>query len=223
LFELPFYLIPRAFGRGISSDLLERIFQPFEQGDLSVATQFGGLGLGLAISKGIVDAHEGQIQVESPGLGRGASFTATLPLAETQQVLEVSSQKPEAQTGNKTVRILLVDDHEDTLEFMSRLLKLCGHEVATARSYAEALSIGQRQKFDLLISDIGLPSGSGYDLMQALKSLSPVKGIALSGYGMQSDIDRSIAAGFSAHLTKPCDFSTLNAAIENGSILICEA
>jgi CheY-like chemotaxis protein len=222
LFELPFYLIPRAFGRGISSDLLERIFQPFEQGDLSVATQFGGLGLGLAISKGIVDAHEGQIQVESPGLGRGAAFTVTLPLAETQQVLEVSSQKPEAQTGNKTVRILLVDDQEDTLEFMSRVLKLCGHEVATARSYAEALSIGQRQKFDLLISDIGLPSGSGYDLMQALKSLSPVKGIALSGYGMQSDIDRSIAAGFSAHLTKPCDFSTLNAAIENGSILICE-
>ena len=201
-------------GRGISSDSLERIFQPFEQGDLSVAIQFGGLGLGLAISKGIVDAHEGQIRVESPGLGRGATFTVTLPLTETQQILEVPSQSQKPQIGNKTVRILLVDDHEDTLEFMSRLLRLYGHEVAIARNYEEALNIGQQQKFDLIISDIGLPGSSGYDLMHALQSLSPVKGIALSGYGMQSDFDRSIAAGFSAHLTKPGNFSTLNADIE---------
>ena len=97
---------------------------------------------------------------------------------------------------------------------MSRLLSLCGHEVVTASTYNQALSIGQQEKFNLLISDIGLVDGSGYDLMRALQSLSAMKGIALSGYGMRADIDRSIAAGFSAHLTKPCDLSALNAAIE---------
>jgi CheY-like chemotaxis protein len=201
-------------GRGISPDLLEKIFEPFEQGDLSVASRFGGLGLGLAISKGIVDAHEGQIRVESPGMGKGATFTVTLPLPEALQVPKTSAPRPEAPAVNRPVRILLVDDHEDTLEAMSRLLTLFGHEVVTASTYNEALTIGQQEKFNLLISDIGLAGGSGYDLMRALKSLSPVKGIALSGYGMRGDIDRSIAAGFSAHLTKPCDLSALSAAIE---------
>ena len=201
-------------GRGISPDLLEKIFEPFEQGDLSVAPQFGGLGLGLAISKGIIDAHAGQIRVESPGVGRGATFIVTLPLAEAPQMPETPSPRLQPRAVNRPVRILLVDDHEDTLGAMSRLLSLCGHEVVTASTYNQALSIGQQENFNLLISDIGLVDGSGYDLMRALQSLSAMKGIALSGYGMRADIDRSIAAGFSAHLTKPCDLSALNAAIE---------
>jgi signal transduction histidine kinase len=201
-------------GRGIDVDLLKRIFQPFEQGDLSVPPQFGGLGLGLAISKGIVDAHEGQIGAESPGLGRGATFTVTLPLAETQQIPNAPPPRQEPPAAKKAVRILLVDDHEDTLEFMSRFLTLCGHEVVTASTYKKALSVGQQQEFNVMISDIGLPDGSGYDLMSALQAVSPIKGIALSGYGMKADIDRSMAAGFSAHLTKPCDLSVLNATIE---------
>ena len=201
-------------GRGIVSDSLESIFEPFEQGDLSVPTQFGGLGLGLAIAKGIVDAHEGQIRAESPGLGMGTTFTVTLPLAETKEIPSAPPPRPESPTVHKTVRILLVDDHEDTLEFMSRFLTLCGHDVVTASTYEKALSIGQQQNFDLVISDIGLPGGSGNQLMSALRALSPVKGIALSGYGMKADVDRSEAAGFSAHLTKPCDLSVLNAIID---------
>ena len=201
-------------GRGIGFDSLERIFQPFEQGDLSVPLQFGGLGLGLAISKGIVDAHEGKIRAESFGRDQGATFTVSLPLAETQQIPNAPPPKPAPPAGSKSVRVLLVDDHEDTLEFMSRFLTLCGHEVVTASSYVKALSAGQQQKFDLLISDIGLPDGSGYDLMSALQARSPLKGIALSGYGMKADVDRSVAAGFSAHLTKPCDLSVLKAIIE---------
>jgi signal transduction histidine kinase len=201
-------------GRGIDLDSLERIFQPFEQADLSVPPQFGGLGLGLAICKGIVDAHKGQIRAESSGLGSGSTFTVTLPLAKTQQMPNVPPPRPEPPAANKAIRILLVDDHEDTLEFMSRFLTLCGHEVATASTYGKALSVGQQQEFDLVISDIGLPGGSGYELMPALQALSPVKGIALSGYGMKADVDRSMAAGFSAHLTKPCDLSVLNATIE---------
>jgi signal transduction histidine kinase/ActR/RegA family two-component response regulator len=201
-------------GCGIGSDMLERIFQPFEQGEVSVPPQFAGLGLGLAIAKGIVDAHGGRIWAESPGLGRGATFTVTIPLAESQQMPNAPPLRTELSADNKGVRILIVDDHEDTLAFMSRYLTLCGHQVVTASTYETALSLGQEQNFDLLISDIGLPDGSGYELMHALQALSPVKGIALSGYGMKADIDRNLAAGFSAHLTKPCDFSTLNATIE---------
>jgi signal transduction histidine kinase/CheY-like chemotaxis protein len=201
-------------GRGIGFDSLESIFQPFEQGDLSVPPQFGGLGLGLAIAKAIVDAHRGQIRAQSAGHGKGATFTVTLPLAETQQTPTEQLPKSEAPAVHKAVRILLVDDHQDTLQFMSRFLTLCGHEVATASGYASALAIGQQQKFDLVISDLGLPDGSGHKLMLSLQALSPVKGIALSGYGMKGDVDRSIAAGFSAHLTKPCDLSVLNSIIE---------
>ena len=97
---------------------------------------------------------------------------------------------------------------------MSRFLVLCGHEVATAATYQQALKISQEQKFDLLLSDLGLPDGDGYQLMRVLQAASPVKGVALSGYGMNADVQASLAAGFSAHLTKPCDLSLLSATIE---------
>jgi CheY-like chemotaxis protein len=194
--------------------MLESIFQPFEQGDHSVPPQFGGLGLGLAIAKGIVDAHEGQIRAESPGLGLGATFIVTLPLPATQLIPHAPPFQTQVPADPKVAGILLVDDHQDTLEFMRRFLTLSGHQVSTASTYRKALSLGQQQDFDLLISDIGLPDGNGYELMEALQALSRIKGIALSGYGMKADVDRSVAAGFSAHLTKPCDISVLNATIE---------
>jgi signal transduction histidine kinase len=202
------------YGCGIDPALLEKIFQPFEQGDISASPRFGGLGLGLAISKFIVDAHQGEIWAESPGLGKGATFTVNLPLAETEQIQNAPSSEPKPTAVSKPVRILLVDDHFDTLDVMGRLLTRCGHEVITASTYSKALGIGQQQKFDLLISDLGLLEGSGYELMSTLRAESAIKGIALSGYGMKADIDRSLAAGFSAHLTKPCDVSVLNATIQ---------
>jgi signal transduction histidine kinase len=201
-------------GRGIGRESLEAIFQPFEQGDLSVPPKFGGLGLGLAIAKAIVDAHGGQIQAESLGSGRGATFIVHLPLAESRPIPTAQLVPAKSPGANKAVRILLVDDHEDTLEFMSRFLTLCGHEVAHASTYRAALSVARQQKFDLVISDLGLPDGNGYELMRALQALSPVKGIALSGYGMIADVEDSLTAGFSAHLTKPCDLSVLTATIE---------
>jgi nitrogen-specific signal transduction histidine kinase len=201
-------------GRGIGQESLETIFQPFEQGDTSVPPQYGGLGLGLAIAKAIVDAHGGHIQAESLGAGRGATFTVTLPLAETQQSVNAQLAPPKSPGAQKAHRILLVDDHEDTLEFMSRFLTLCGHQVIHAPNCRTALSVAGEQKFDLVVSDLGLPDGSGYQLIRALQAVSPVKGIALSGYGMQADVEDSLSAGFSAHLTKPCDLTVLSATIE---------
>jgi CheY-like chemotaxis protein len=192
-------------GRGIDPNLLNAIFQPFEQGDPSVLPQFGGLGLGLAIARGIVDAHEGQIRAQSAGIGMGATFSITLPLAETKQVLDAQPKKPHPPPAQTRIRILLVDDHQDTLEFMSRFLVISGHDVVTASSYRKALIAAQEQQFDLVISDISLPDGNGYELMQALQASLPIKGIALSGHGMKADVDRSLTAGFSAHMTKPCD------------------
>jgi CheY-like chemotaxis protein len=201
-------------GLGIDAGLLEKIFLPFEQGDISVSPRFGGLGLGLAISKFIVDAHQGEIWAESPGLGKGATFIVNLPLAETEQIQSAPRSEPKLLAVNKPVRILLVDDHVDTLDVMGRLLTRCGHEVVTASTYRNALSVGEQQEFDLLISDLGLHDGSGYELMSKLRAVSSIKGIALSGYGMKADIERSLTAGFSAHLTKPCDLSVLNATIQ---------
>lgn len=201
-------------GRGIGWNSLETIFEPFEQGDVSVAPQFGGLGLGLAIAKAIVHAHQGRILAESLGVGLGSTFTVILPLTETQQSANEQLLPTKTLAPNKAVRILLVDDHEDTLEFMSRFLALCGHEVVTAATYQQALRVSQEQEFDLLLSDLGLPDGDGYQLMRTLQAASPIKGLALSGYGMNADVQASLAAGFSAHLTKPCDLSLLSATIE---------
>jgi signal transduction histidine kinase len=200
-------------GRGIDWSSLETIFQPFEQGDVSVAPQFGGLGLGLAIAKAIVDAHQGRILAESLGAGLGSTFTVTLPLTESQASQKEQLLPAKTASHDRAVRILLVDDHEDTLEFMSRFLTLCGHQVATAATYQNALRLSQEQQFDLLLSDLGLPDGDGYQLIRVLQAASPIKGIALSGYGMNADVQASLAAGFSAHLTKPCDLSLLSATI----------
>src|SRR5260370_38466477 len=107
-----------------------------------------------------------------------------------KQMPKVPPPRPEPPAANKAIRILLVDDHEDTLEFMSRFLTLCGHEVVTVSTYGKALSVGHQQEFDLVISDIGLPGGSEYELLPALQALSQFKGLAISRYGMKAEVDR---------------------------------
>jgi hypothetical protein len=157
-------------GCGIDPESLEIIFQPFEHGAISASPRFSGLGLGLAISRFIVEAHRGKIWAESTGRDKGASFTVSLPLAEREQVQSVPPPVAKPPPVSRPVRILLVDDHLDTLEFMSRLLAHSGHEVVSASTYKKALSVGRHQKFDLLISDLGLHDGSGYELMSELQA-----------------------------------------------------
>jgi PAS domain S-box-containing protein len=211
----------RDTGIGIDTDVLPRIFEAFEQTDRRITRKFGGLGLGLAVSRAIVDLHGGRLTAASEGRGRGAAFTVRLPLGGVvQEELEETgvwlprpsavSVKPE-----RSLRILLVEDHEDTARAMADLLELMGHEVTLAGSVAQALTTAEavRDRIDLVVSDLGLPDGSGQDLMRELIRLYGWKGIALSGYGMEEDVRRSREAGFARHLTKPVDLDTLRAAI----------
>ncbi len=195
-------------GIGIEPENLGRIFDAFEQADPAVTRQFGGLGLGLAIAKRLVEAHEGTISAHSAGKNQGAVFRVSLPLGS-----EPPSDQPERRgrpAPAPSCRILLVEDNGDTAAVMKLLLESSGYEVELAGDVSQALATLQADGFDLLISDLGLPDRSGLDLMQDLRRRgSAIRGIALSGYGREEDLRRSDEAGFSAHLTKPVDADTL--------------
>jgi PAS domain S-box-containing protein len=201
-------------GIGIAEALLPRIFDAFEQGGGTITSTYGGLGLGLAICKRVVDLHGGTITAESEGKGRGATFTVTLKAMETSllegPVLFLESEPPRL----KHVEILFVEDHEDTARVLGRILRNAGFEVTHAGTIAEARARAATKRFDLLISDLGLPDGTGLDLMKALRDAQGIKGIALSGFGTDEDVAASTAAGFAAHLTKPVDWDRLRAEIE---------
>ncbi|MDZ4401167.1 ATP-binding protein [Prosthecobacter sp.] len=204
-------------GIGIDPAVLPRIFTAFDQGERSRTRLFGGLGLGLAISLAITEKHGGTLTASSPGTGQGATFTLRLPTvpASTAEATApaapaVPVQPAEAHAG----RILLVEDHADSARQLTRLLMREGHEVTGAAAVAEAMQLADKHTFDLLVSDLGLPDGSGIDLMRHLAAHHPMPGIALSGYGMEEDVKASLAAGFQLHLTKPVDWPDLKAAIQ---------
>jgi PAS domain S-box-containing protein len=207
-------------GIGIDPDFLSRIFDAFEQGEPAVARRFGGLGLGLAISKTIVELHGGSLSAHSDGTGRGAAFRVSLPLTPVPQGAVVPAGEPRSLEDDfpRRLCILLVEDHADTAAAMSELLRQLGHEVAVADSVAAALAVAGHiqsggEGIDLVISDLGLPDGSGLDLMRDLSRRYGLKGIALSGYGMEEDLRRSREAGFEKHLTKPINFQSLQAVL----------
>jgi CheY-like chemotaxis protein len=197
-------------GIGFMPDSGPSLFQAFEQGGNAVTRQYGGLGLGLAISKSIVDAHNGSISAESAGPGKGATFTFEFPLARMpfQKTIR-HSPPPSAAGANSKIRILLVEDHKDTRVSIQRLLGIAGHNVLPAASGAEALAIAAANPIDLVVSDLGLPDMTGHELMKQLRSAHGLQGIALSGYGMEEDVERSRLAGFQNHLTKPVSFEQL--------------
>lgn len=205
-------------GIGIDAKNLGRIFNAFDQGQSSITRRFGGLGLGLAISKAMVDAHGGTIDAESEGIGAGATFTVRLetcaePAPAPARVEPTPAIAPGEGAHAAGSRVLLVDDHLDTCLGMERLLKRRGYQVETAHTVAQALTCAREEPFDLLISDIGLPDGTGFDLMDELRRHGGPPGIALSGFGMESDVDKSREAGFSEHLIKPVNIEQLDAAM----------
>jgi PAS domain S-box-containing protein len=212
-------------GIGMAVADLNRIFEPFSQGvhtDKGGSHRFGGLGLGLAISRKLIELHSGRIRASSPGRDRGATFYIELPLAENEAV-QNSFREPVTQQGAPAgsdptapaaaVRILLVEDHEPTRTALAQLLRRRRYEVVTAASLKEARTHATRDTFHLLISDIGLPDGSGNDLMTELRKGNGLRGIALTGYGMEQDIAGTRSAGFDAHLIKPIRVESLEEAL----------
>ena len=197
-------------GPGIDPELMPKLFTAFEQG--SSPTE--GLGLGLAICKAIVSMHGGKISANPGGNGaQGATFTVELSTAPGKNVVDQAADKSAARPWRK-LRILMVEDHEHTALVMSRLLRQAGHEVLTANSVQSALDLLRTTTLDLLVSDLGLPDGNGFQVMRELAKRGDAKGIAVSGYGMDDDVAQSSAAGFSAHLTKPISPEQLKQAIK---------
>lgn len=205
-------------GIGLDATHIERIFRPFEQVAVKGKQRSGdgGLGLGLAIAKAIVELHHGTIRVTSGGLGQGTTFAVELPLTERKQVTEPSTTRSGwSKSGLAAAqRILLVEDHGDTGRIIARLLRNSGYDVEHAETATAAYAMFCEKTFDLVISDLGLPDESGLVLMKKLREKRPdLPGICLSGYGMEDDLAACREAGFTDHLTKPVDMKRLHAAI----------
>src|SRR6184192_2628387 len=203
----------RDTGVGMESEVMQRIFDPFEQGNRSFERRFGGLGLGLAISKSLAQAHGGTLIAQSEGRDRGSTFVSSMQTTSPAEGL-VSPARVSDENSRQGLKILLVDDHQDTCAALEKLLVRRGHLVAATHNMRSAMEAAVRSQFDLLISDIALPDGSGVDLMRQLRAISAIPGIAISGFGNNGDIERSLQAGFSEHLIKPIKLDDLEAAIE---------
>jgi len=204
-------------GCGIESAELKQIFEPFEQRAEHRSGAHGGLGLGLAISKSIVEMHGGIIEAQSPGAGHGATFTIRLAVTPIVSRTAIPSRTDPRPSLIRAGRILMVDDHLDTNAALKILLERRGYFVTTAGSVATGLELARLHPFDILVSDIGLPDGDGIDLLRAIRAddrtSSRMHAIAVSGYGTEADIERSLSAGFKYHLKKPLAFPDLERAI----------
>jgi PAS domain S-box-containing protein len=213
-------------GIGMTEPELARAFGAFEQGEHAAkpgAHRFGGLGLGLAIARQLVELHGGTIAAASPGRGCGCVCTVTLPLLpelvgterEWPAPAAPAAAPPAATRSEKgeVARVLLVEDHDSTRKTLARLLERRGYAVTSAATCEEAKRHAQRDEFDFVVSDIGLPDGDGAELMRELRQEYGLRGLALTGYGMKNDIDRCYAAGFVSHLTKPVRVEALEAAL----------
>jgi PAS domain S-box-containing protein len=210
-------------GIGMTADEISHIFEAFSQGDHAAASgahRFGGLGLGLTISRMLVELHSGVIRAASIGRDQGATFTIEFPCLQAKEKKDNSPAEQLAAQNSQTApekkpgkRILLVEDHEPTRTALAHLLTRRNHKVMAASSVAEARALASRKNFDLVVSDIGLPDGDGYTLMTELRENFGLKGIALTGYGMEQDVARGQNAGFIAHLTKPVHMESLEKAL----------
>jgi PAS domain S-box-containing protein len=210
-------------GIGMTEAELSRVFNAFAQGDhatLPNAHRFGGLGLGMAISHKLATLHHGVLSAKSEGRGKGATFELELPLvspadqraaAKAEEVIVPPFSVSEAVGRN--LRILLVEDHEPTRVTLARLLIRRNFEVVSASSAKEAVAAASKGRIDLVVSDIGLPDATGYELLALLRNGRPLRAIALTGYGNSEDLARSKAAGFSTHLVKPVAIAALDTAL----------
>jgi PAS domain S-box-containing protein len=205
-------------GIGIPAERLPHVFNAFEQGGTNITRQFGGLGLGLAICKAVMDLHHGAIRAESAGAGQGATFIVELPSKSMTTTAKIRLTAPPERVALPQLRLLLVEDHADTASILCRQLGKAGLTVVHAADVKSAIKLVERESFDLLVTDLGLPDGSGYDIMRHVRKTQDIPGIVMSGYGMVEDMQRSDEAGFAEHLVKPLDLRELIAAIRRVSV-----
>jgi CheY-like chemotaxis protein len=212
-------------GIGMTSEELSRAFHPFAQGDHAAGSKrhrFGGLGLGLSISQLLMELHAGSVQAFSPGRDRGSTIIIKLPQIVTEQLPTpgegagnvCAPDGPGRSEGPARRPILIVEDHAATRQVLEKLFRQRGYEVVGASTVAEALQLASQGSYECVVSDLGLPDGTGYDLMKILHERHGLPGIALSGYGTEQDAVRSREVGFLDHLTKPVTFATLDRVIQ---------
>jgi PAS domain S-box-containing protein len=206
-------------GQGIRPEMLSRIFQPFEQELQDVSRPEGGLGLGLAVAKGLVELHAGRIEARSEGVGKGAELVVTLPLMATEPDCPSPSPGPtgfDKPAQSPALVVLIVEDNVDAGTMLSLLLERRGHSVCLVHTGQEGLAELRARRFDAVLCDLGLPDMSGHDFARTVRSeagLSHLLLIATTGYGQRQDKERSHSAGFDRHLTKPVDIVALEQAL----------
>ncbi|MBD2101964.1 ATP-binding protein [Leptolyngbya sp. FACHB-261] len=209
-------------GKGINPDFLPYIFEHFRQEDGATTRKFGGLGLGLAIARQIVELHGGTVRAESSGEGQGATFTIKLPLLRDRKTRTRTQQDPTSLTHSalplSNVQILVVDDEADTRELIAFVLEQAGAIVTAVPSAIAVLEVLAQGKPDVLVSDIGMPEMDGYMLMQQIRAMSPdnqILAIALTAYAGEFDQRKALAAGFQRHVSKPIEPETLVQTVVN--------
>ncbi|MEH2270638.1 MAG: PAS domain S-box protein [Nostoc sp.] len=207
-------------GKGIDPNFLPYVFEYFRQENSSTTRKFGGLGLGLAIVRHLVELHGGTVQVESEGEDRGATFTVRLPLIQNQLEIKQDSSDSEPYSNLNGVKILVVDDDTDTREFIAFLLEQYGANVTAVTSANEALATLAQSLPDILLSDIGMPDVDGCMFMRQLRTLPPEQGgqiraIALTAYAGEMNAQQVLRAGFNKHIAKPVEPAELINAIAN--------
>ena len=198
-------------GIGMTPETVGRLFKPFEQGEKVISRRYGGLGLGMAISSALAGQLGGELTATSEGLGQGSTFTIIFPSTDSAPAQPVRDVVRDQSLAG--IKILLVEDHLDSAQALTQLLSRQGYLVRTANTVAAALDAVSERAFDVLICDIGLPDGTGFELIETVRKNATTPAIALSGFGMEEDVAQSHLSGFDAHLTKPVNFQNLEAAI----------
>ncbi len=201
-------------GVGIDREVVDRLFQPFIQAAQTLDRSRGGLGLGLALVKGLVERHSGSVGVTSEGPGRGAEFTVRLPLGATAAETSPASANPAAHRR----RILVIEDNLDAADSLKIALEFAGNDVQVAYDGPSGLARAHDSHPEVVLCDIGLPGMSGYEVARAFSADDELRGavlIALSGYGLPEDKERALSSGFARHLTKPLSLETLDAVLDS--------
>ena len=205
----------RDTGVGLSQEMLVRLFEPFTQAETTLDRTRGGLGLGLALVKGLVELHGGSVAVESAGLGQGAEFIVRLPLRELANDSEAT---PASGRATPARRVLVIEDNVDAAESLREVLEFGGHAVAIANSGGDGIEKSRAFRPDMILCDIGLPGMDGYEVARRLRAdqtLASIYLVALTGYALPEDLARAKAAGFDEHIAKPASLERIEQVLAN--------